>query len=75
MNNVLGDLEKFALPCLVDVPLLSSTLGEHIEHVQGVFERLRKVGFTAKEEKIKVARADAKSLGHFAGSAAKSRLK
>lgn len=68
MNKVLECLEEFALPYLDDVAVFSNTWNEHLEHLLGVFERLREAGLTAKAEKCQLARAEVAYLGHVVGS-------
>ena len=41
MSSVLDGLDRFALACLDDILIYSSTFEEHMNHIQTVFDRLR----------------------------------
>lgn len=51
MAVVLDGLESFAIAYLDDILVFSSTLEEHLEHTQIVFDRLRKNGLKLKLKK------------------------
>jgi hypothetical protein len=52
MAAVLDWLERFAIAYLDEILVFSSTLEEHLEHTQIVFDRLRKKWFKIKIKKM-----------------------
>ena len=66
MNDVLRDL--IAKSCIVyvdDIIVFSNTFDEHLQHLQEVFDRLRKANLTLKFSKCKFAVQRVKYLGHI----------
>ena len=65
MQVVLAGIEwKFCFVYLDDILVCSETFEEHLEHLQEVFERLRKACLTLKPKKCFFAQALVKYLGH-----------
>lgn len=67
MDRVLQGHDKFALPYLDDVAILSESWADHVEHLRIVLSRLKEAGLTVKPEKCQLGRVDVNYLGHTAG--------
>ena len=50
--------------CFVDILVCSATFEEHLEHLQSVFDSLRKASLTLKPKKCFFAQPEVKYLGH-----------
>ena len=65
MNKVLGKaLNKFAFAYLDDIIIYSSSIEEHMKHLQYVFDRLRDANLRCKPSKCDFARTEISFLGH-----------
>ena len=65
MNKVLGKaLNRFAFAYLDDIIVYSSSVEEHIEHLQYVFDRLREANLRCKPSKCEFAKTTISYLGH-----------
>lgn len=62
MEIVLEGLD-FAIVYMDDILIYSSTLEDHISHIQQVFDRLRKHGLKLKFKKCQFMRKETKYLG------------
>ena len=66
INNVLRPaLKKYALVYLDDVIIFSKSIEEHIQHIEAVFELLRKVGLKIKLSKCTFLQREVEYLGHI----------
>jgi hypothetical protein len=67
MNQVLHVFiaEGFVSVYLDDILIYSSTLAEHVVHVQRVVEQLRKSGLLVKLKKCEIAKSHTQFLGHI----------
>ena len=66
INNVLRPaLKKYALVYLDDVIFFSKSIEEHIQHIEAVFELLRKVGLKIKLSKCTFLQREVEYLGHI----------
>ena len=63
MSNVLDGLDRFALACLDDILIYSSTFEEHMNHIQTVFDRLREHDLKLKLKKCNFLQAETNYLG------------
>ena len=69
VNDILGDfLDKFVLVYLDDILVYSETEKEHAEHLQKVFEVLRKHSLFAKPSKCVFGQLEVEYLGHIVSS-------
>lgn len=64
MNKVLGDVRQFALAFIDDIIVFSNTFEEHLEHLEIVFDRLRKANLKLKISKCDFLRENLNYLGH-----------
>ena len=66
MNEMLGDLkDTCALAYMDDVIVFSSTLDEHISHLQQVFQRIQEFGLKMSLDKSKFAMLEIEFLGRI----------
>ncbi|GBG59358.1 hypothetical protein CBR_g38386 [Chara braunii] len=66
MNDIFRDiLEQYVLVYLDDILVYSRTLEEHLRHLRGVLDRLRRHGFYAKLSKCRFAQHKVDFLGHY----------
>lgn len=66
MDKVLAPyLRKFVLVYLDDIVIFSKTFQEHLEHIQSIFEILRKSGLKIKTKKCEFAKKELVYLGHI----------
>ncbi|GBG68149.1 hypothetical protein CBR_g2700 [Chara braunii] len=66
MNDIFRDiLEQYVLVYLDDILVYSRTLEEHLRHLRGVLDRLRRRGFYAKLSKCRFAQHKVDFLGHY----------
>lgn len=63
MSIVLQDLDKFAVAYLDDILIYSSSLTDHLSHIQQVFDRLRQHGLKLKLKKCHFLQAETNYLG------------
>lgn len=68
MDTLLTGAEDFSAAYIDDVIIYSKTWEEHLDHLQEVFQRLRKAGLTLKQEKCQFAMATCSYLGHIVGN-------
>ena len=69
MQAVLAGMEwKFCFVYLDDILVCSRTLEEHLDHLQQVFNRLRKAGLTLKPKKCSFLQDQVIYLGHVISS-------
>ena len=68
MNQVLQGQESFAAAYLDDVIIYSKTWGEHLKHMEEVWQRLKEAGLTVKLRKCQFGMAHCVYLGHVVGS-------
>ena len=65
MTHVLGDLlRKCCMVYLDDIVVFSSSVSQHVQHLQEVFVRLREAGLTLKPRKCNLLQRSVKYLGH-----------
>jgi hypothetical protein len=65
MNQVLGEaIGKFVLVYLDDINVYSRTFEEHLQHLQWVFDQLRKANLGCRWEKCEFVKQRLKFLGH-----------
>ena len=68
MNEIFHDyLDSFVLVYLGDILVYSKNLEEHLEHLQGVLWRLRKLKLYGKLSKCEFAQKKVEYLGHVVG--------
>ena len=67
MDTILRGLEDFVGVYIDDVVIYSSTLTEHLQHLQSVLERLQQAGLTLKLKKCKFGAVECTYLGHQVG--------
>ena len=65
MNAVLGDIRHFALAFVDDIIVFSETYEDHLEHLQAVFDRLRKANLKLKISKCDFVKKQLNYLGHI----------
>ena len=70
MQKVLSDLKTdngrdFAEVYIDDILIFSETLGEHLQHIRLVLERLKKAGLKLKPAKCHFLRESVEYLGHM----------
>ncbi|GBG74054.1 hypothetical protein CBR_g17764 [Chara braunii] len=66
MSDIFRDtLEQYVLVYLDDILVYSRTLEEHLRHLRGVLDRLRRHGFYAKLSKCRFAQHKVDFLGHY----------
>ena len=63
MSIVLADLDQFAIAYLDDILIFSSSLDEHLGHIQQVFDRLRQHDLRLKLKKCHFLQAETNYLG------------
>ena len=63
MSIVLEGLEQFSLAYLDDIMVFSNSISEHLQHLQSVFNQLRKHGLKIKLPKCQFMMAETKYLG------------
>ena len=63
MSIVLGGLEGFSMAYIDDILVFSSSINEHFQHLQAVFNRLRRHGLKIKLAKCQFLMAETKYLG------------
>ena len=63
MSIVLADLDQFAIAYLDDILIFSSSLEEHMSHIQQVFDRLRQHDLKLKLKKCHFLQAETNYLG------------
>ena len=68
MDRVLRGLELYSASYLDDVVIHSTSWEEHLMHIRGVLERLRKAGLTAKPRKCQFGMQQCSYLGHIVGN-------
>ena len=69
LQTVLSGLEgKFCFVYLDDILICSKSFEEHLQHLQQIFERLRKAGLTLKPKKCSFLRKQVIYLGHVISS-------
>ena len=69
MQVVLAGIEwQFCFVYLDDILVCSETFQSHLEHLESVFDRLRKAGLTLKPKKCFFAQSEVKYLGHLVSS-------
>lgn len=61
-------IEGFTAAYLDDLVIYSSTSEEHLQHLYQVFQRLQKVGLTAKPKKCQFVVQQCRYLGHIVGN-------
>ena len=59
--------DEFALPYLDDVIVYSKTFGEHVHHIQMVFQRIKEKGLKLNPAKCDIFRNEVKYLGRIVG--------
>ena len=65
MNAVLGDVRHFALAFVHDIIVFSETFEDHIQHLDAVFDRLRKANLCLKIAKCEFMKKELNYLGHI----------
>ena len=65
MSIVLQGLDSFATAYLDDILIYSSSLDEHLDHIQIVFDRLRQHGLKLKLKKMSVLTSRDKLFGFY----------
>ncbi|CAM4387332.1 unnamed protein product [Lepidochelys olivacea] len=55
VDGLLAGLGEYAVAYLDDVAIFSNSWGEHLEHLQKVFERIREAGLTVKAKKCQIS--------------------
>ena len=69
MNHVFHEyLDKFVVVYLDDIVIYSRSVGEHLEHLKLVFEKLRENHLFVKREKCEFAQKEVNFLGHIIGN-------
>ena len=69
MQVVLAGLEgKICFVYIDDILVCSKTFEEHLQHLEQVFERLRKAGLTLKPKKCSFLKKEVIYLGHVISS-------
>ncbi|MCG8033371.1 MAG: DDE-type integrase/transposase/recombinase [Candidatus Thiodiazotropha taylori] len=63
MSRVLEGLDKFTVAYLDDILIFSSTLEEHLAHIQSVFDKLREHGLRLKLKKCSFLKSETNYLG------------
>lgn len=66
MDRIISDVQEFTAVYMDDV-IFSNTWEDHIQHLEQVFERLKRSGLTVKEQKCQFARKECVYLGHKVG--------
>ena len=64
MTKLLNGLNQFSLPYLDDIIVYSHTLEEHLDHLNQVFDRIRKAGMKLKASKCEILKPELNYLGH-----------
>ena len=65
MQVILAGLEwKSCFVYMDDILVCSDTFEDHLQHLESVFDRLRRVNLTLKPEKCFFVRREVKYLGH-----------
>ena len=59
------NLEEFCVNYIDDMLIFSKTFEEHLEHIQSLFEAIKKEGFKLKLKKCNFAKHSIKFLGHI----------
>jgi hypothetical protein len=66
MDRVLGDAAYgHAITFIDDVVICSEDYESHAKHLENVFRRLQKAGFTVNPDKVQIANTEIKLLGHI----------
>jgi len=65
MHRCLGDLHNDCLVYLDDIIIFSSTITEHIEKLEKVFQRLKEYHLKLKPSKCRFLKEEVKYLGHI----------
>jgi hypothetical protein len=69
IDSLFGDLKHiFVYNFMDDLVVYSSSLEEHVQHLQEGFTRLEKAGFTLNPEKLRLAQEQIPFLGHLVSS-------
>ena len=63
MNFVLQGCEEFATAYLDDILIFSSSVKDHLEHIQIVFDKIREHGLKLKMKKCTFFETDTEYLG------------
>ena len=63
MSIVLGGREQLSMAYLDDILVFSNSISEHLQHLQSVFNQLRKHGLKIKLSKCQFIMAETKYLG------------
>jgi hypothetical protein len=65
VDTLFGDIKhRFVYNFMDDLVVYSSSLAEHQNHLEEVFKRLEKAGFTLNPEKLRLAQEEISFLGH-----------
>ncbi|CAM5169467.1 unnamed protein product, partial [Eretmochelys imbricata] len=64
VDGLLAGLGEYAVAYLDDVAIFLDSWAEHLEHLQKVFERIRKAGLTVKAKKCQIGLNRVTYLGH-----------
>ena len=67
MNTVLAGKVDHASAYIDDIAIFSNSVEEHFQHLEGVLEKLREHGLTAKPIKCKLFREKCEYLGYLVG--------
>jgi hypothetical protein len=66
IDSLFGDFKhRFVYNFMDDRVVYSRSLEEHLEHLERVFARLQKAGFTMNRDKLLLARKEIPFLGHL----------
>jgi hypothetical protein len=65
IDTLFGDLKhSYVYNFMDDLVVYSGSMEEHLEHLREVFRRLETAGFTLNRDKVALAQAEIKFLGH-----------
>ncbi|PNF27381.1 hypothetical protein B7P43_G17494, partial [Cryptotermes secundus] len=65
VDSLFGDLKhRYVYNFMDDLLVYSSTVEQHLVHLEEVFRRLEKAGFTLNRDKMQLAKSKIKFLGH-----------